>query len=363
MRTMLWTMLLFAGLMPVAAQHTTSPASEGYEYASNLLEKAVSAQECIGIAAGISVNGALKWQEGAGFSDLENSLAFEAATLTRIASITKPMTAIAIMQLFEEGKLDLDVPIQTYLPAFPVKQEGKMTIRQLLQHASGLGGYQSDKEQENEKNYPTLADAVAIFQDRDLISEPGKAFNYSTYGYVVLGLIIEKVSGQSYEAYLQTNIWDKAGMTQTGIEYADKRITNQATTYHRNSKGKIKAVKPTNLSDRIPGGGVYSCATDLLKFGDAVLNNRLISARTLNLMLEDPQLKKEGNAYGFGWYLYGENPKYGNVFGHNGTQTGASAFLMLLPDQKTAIAVLSNTSGAMQRVSDIAVKLFDVVGN
>jgi len=360
---MLWAILVFAWLMPVAAQETTYPASEGNTYARDLLEKAVSEQEVIGIAAGISINGALKWQDGAGFSDLQNNLVFEASTLTRIASITKPMTAIAIMQLFEQGKLDLEAPIQTYLPAFPVKQEGKMTIRQLLQHASGLGGYKSDKEQENEKNYPSLADAVAIFQDRDLISEPGKAFNYTTYGYVVLGLIIEKVSGQSYEAYLQTNIWDKAGMAHTGIEYADKRIPSQATTYHKNSKGKIKEVKPTNLSDRIPGGGVYSCVTDLLKFGDAVLNNSLISARTLNLMLEDPQLKKEGNAYGFGWYLYGENPKYGNVFGHNGAQTGASTFLMLLPDQKTAIAVLSNTSGAMQRVSDIAVKLFDVAGN
>jgi CubicO group peptidase (beta-lactamase class C family) len=326
----------------------------------NLLEKAVEENQCVGIAAGFSVDGEVKWMEGAGFSDLDDKIAFDGSTISRLASITKSMTAIAIMQLYELGLVDLDQPIQTYVPTFPIKKEGNITIRQLLQHSSGLGGYQSDRERENETNYPTLADAIAVFRDRDLISLPGKEFHYSTYGYVLLGLIIEEVSGVTYEQYLRANIWDKVGMNQTGIEQPGKFVKNKAEIYHRNSKGKIKKAEVTDLSDRIPGGGIYSTVSDMLKFGHAVLANTLINAETLQMMIQIPELKGEGNPYGFGWYLYGVNPTYGNVFGHNGAQTGASTFLMLLPEQKTVIVVLSNTSGAMQEVTNITIGLFDV---
>jgi CubicO group peptidase (beta-lactamase class C family) len=328
--------------------------------ASDLIENAVKENQTIGIVAGFSRNGQIKWQQGAGYMDLENKTVFDTTTKTRIASITKPMTAIAIMQLYENGLLKLDEPIQTYLPTFPKKKEGDITIRQLLQHSSGLDGYRNTSEQENKINYPGLDDAVSLFKDRDLIATPGQTFHYTTYGYVVLGLIIERVSGMSYAAYLQANIWDKVQMKNTGIEYFNSVVPKKTMIYHRNSKGKIKGAAQTNLSDRIPGGGVYSTVTDMLRFGDAIVNNSLIKASTFKMMTENPNLKTEGNGYGFGWYLYGENPNYGNVYGHNGTQTGASTFLMLLPEQKTTIVVLSNTSGAIQTVSDITIKLFDI---
>ncbi len=328
--------------------------------ADDLIESAIIEHHSIGIAAGFSINGDIKWQQGAGYMDLENNTVFQTTTKTRIASIAKPMTAIAIMQLYEQGKLKLDEPIQTYLPTFPKKKEGDITIRHLLQHSSGIGGYKNNKEQENNINYPNLTDAVSLFKDRDLISIPGQAFNYTSYGYVVLGLIIEKVSGMSYESFLQSYIWDKAQMTNTGIEYYDIDIPNKSMIYHKDSKGKIKKAKQNNLSDRIPGGGIYSSLNDLLKFGDAILHFSLIKESTFKMMVEDPNIKTQGNGYGFGLYLYGENPNYGNVYGHNGTQTGASTFMMLLPKQQTTIVVLSNTSGAMQIVSDITIKLFDI---
>lgn len=328
--------------------------------ARDLITSSVKENQTVGIVAGFSVQGEIKWQAGAGYSDLEGKKLFDISTKTRIASISKSMTAVAIMQLYEQNKIELDKPIQTYLPTFPKNDKGDITIRQLLQHSSGLDGYKNNKEQENKVDYASLADAVSIFQDRELISVPGQAFNYTTYGYVALGLIIENVSGLSYEKYMQTNIWDKAQMTSTGIEYFNKTIPNKAEIYHRNSKGKISKAEQTNLSDRIPGGGIYSTVTDMLKFGDAVLNNYLLKESTFEMMVENPNLKTQGSGYGFGWYLYGENPTYGNVYGHTGTQTGATTFLMLLPQQKTSIVVLSNTSGSIQRVSDITIKLFDI---
>jgi CubicO group peptidase (beta-lactamase class C family) len=300
------------------------------------------------------------WKGGAGYADLEGKIEFASTTRSRLASITKSMTAIAIMQLYESKKLELDEPIQTYIPEFPLKVEGTMTIRHLLQHSSGLDGYQSDQERENKINYGSLAEAVAIFQDRDLISIPGQEFHYSTYGYVLLGLVIEKISGLTYTEYLQKNIWDKAAMTETGIEQTGESAKNKSEIYHRNSRGKIKKADVTNLSDRVPGGAVYSSVSDVLKFGNAILANTLIKAETFQMMVELPDLKYDGNAYGFGWYLYGENPKYGKVVGHNGAQTGASTFLMLLPAEKTVIVVLSNTSGAMQEVTNITISLFDI---
>lgn len=328
--------------------------------ADNLLKKVVKENQSIGIVAGFSINGDIKWQNAAGFSDVESEFTFDTLTKTRIASISKVMTAIAIMQLYEQGKLKLDDTIQTYLPAFPRKKEGEITIRHLLQHSSGIDGYKNNKEQENKINYPTLSDAVAIFKDRDLVATPGQSFHYTTYGYVALGQIIEMISGMSYEAYLQTNIWDKAQMTNTGIEYIDRVISHKSMMYHKNSKGTIISTEQTNLSDRIPGGGVYSTVTDMLRFGDAILNFSLIKESTFKLMVEAPNLKMQGNGYGLGLYLYGENPNYGNVYGHNGTQTGASTFLMLLPKQMATIVVLSNTSGAIQAVTDITIKLFDI---
>lgn len=331
--------------------------------ANTLIQAAVSEGQTVGIAAGFSMDGEIRWCAGAGHSDLANGLAFDTTTTTRIASITKAMTAVAIMQLVEQGRLDLDVPVQTYLPDFPKKKKGDITLRQLLRHTAGVGGYKNNREQENTTHYASLADAVALFKDRDLMAPPGEAFHYSTYGYVLLGHVIEKVSGMPYGDYLKTYIWDPAGMASTGIEPGGQRMRNGSQLYHKDAKERITPAERTNLSDRVPGGGVYSTAGDLLRFGDAVLDERLITGATFRMMLEDPKLKTGGNGYGLGWYLYGENPLHGNVVGHNGAQTGASTFLMLLPDRKTTVVVLSNTSGAMRTVTDITIKLFDVAAS
>lgn len=337
-------------------------AQAGWERtAKQLLAEAVASEQCVGIAAGFITRDGSYWMDGAGLRDQKNEASFTTRTLTRIASISKSMTAVAVLQLYEQGLLDLDAPIQTYLPDFPKKAAGEITIRHLLQHSSGIDAYRSNRERENKQHYEDLEAAVRIFQDRDLVHRPGTDFHYTTYGYVLLGLIIERVSGLTYPAYMRRHIWQPAGMEYTGVEVAGEQISEKSALYHLRSGKKLKSVTPTDLSDRIPGGGIYSTVSDLLKFGKALLSGQLIQPDTRALMWQDPALKGEGNGYGMGWYLYSDNPALGPVFGHNGAQTGASTFLMLLPEQETAIAVLSNTSGAMQTVSDITVRLLEVV--
>lgn len=342
--------------LQLPAQVSRSTYADYGSLAQAMVDEPFAAGTFTGAAAGFAIDGELVWQYAVGHSDASSNEAFLPSTRTRIASIAKPMTAIAIMQLMERGVLDLDVPIQIYLPEFPVKKEGVITTRQLLQHTAGIGEYASAKERENQVHYPTLLDAIDIFKDRDLISVPGAAFHYSTYGYVVLGAIVEKVSGQTFNAYMQSRIWDVAEMLDTGVE-TDRE--GHAALFNSYGKGNISEAQITDLSDRIPGGGFYSTSTDLLKFGNAVLDGSLISSESLAVMLKDPGVKTDGNGYGLGWYLFGENPKYGNVFGHNGSQTGASTFLMLLPEQHTVIAVVSNTSNALPAVTKVTMGLFD----
>ena len=326
----------------------------------SLLNAAVAEGYCVGISSGFSIDGEIVWQGSAGELDLSNHTEFLPSTLNRIASIAKPITAIAILQLYEKEKIDLDASVQTYLPDFPVKSEGAITIRHLLNHTSGIGAYKSNKERENQKHFETLEEAIRVFEARDLLSIPGESYAYTTYGYVVLGRVIEVVSGLEYGTYVQNFIFEPLKMNHTGVEISGKNYAHKSNLYHRNSKGKISKAEQHDLSNRVPGGGFFSTVPDMLKFGDAILNHTLISKTTSDMMFANTGIKKEGNGYGLGWYLYGENPLYGPVYGHNGAQTGASTFLMLLPDQSTSIVVLSNTSGAMQQVSDITIKLFSV---
>ena len=329
--------------------------------AVSLLDLAIEEEAVIGIAAGYAKNDTV-WDYSAGFSNEDTQEAFSTTTLTRLASIAKPMTAIAILQLLEKGKLNLDSPIQEYLSDFPIKPEGDITIRHLLNHSSGIAAYKNEEEIENQVEYESIEAALAIFKDRELIATPGTAFNYTTYGYVVLGRIIEVVSGQNYETYMQENIWDIVGMTNTKVERTNESYDNKSELYQRNDKGEIKLATANNLSDRIPGGGIISTLEDLMKFGNGLLNNDFISKESLDLMLEIPDVENSGIPYGLGLYLYDTIPDYGAVYGHGGGQTGASTIFMVSPEQNFFIVVLTNTSLASDEVAKIISKLYEIAG-
>ena len=335
----------------------------GQEKGQKLLDNAIANGQFAGVSGGTISNGIITWTGGAGYANVEDKTAFTPQSVSRIASIAKPMTAIAIMQLVERGHIQLDDKVNLYIPAFTKVELQTITIRHILQHSSGLGAYQSNKERNSYTNYATLEEALQVFIHRELEFTPGNDFGYTTYGYVVLGMIIEKVTGVSYEDFLKKNIWEVADMQHTSVEKFGIAVENKTKMYHQKKPGKIKTVKQTNLSDRIPGGGVQSTVEDLLKFGNAVLDGSLIKKETLEQMIIDTGLKKEGNGYGMGWYLYGENPTHGNVFGHNGGQLGSISVLLLLPEQNSAVSVLSSTSGGMQEIFRIAIDLFDVAAS
>lgn len=319
--------------------------------ADELLEDCITIGEMAGVVAGFSQHGETLWAGGSGYANIENKQEANIDMVHRIASISKPMTAIAILQLFEQGKLNIDDPVSKHLSYFPKHKKGIITIGHLLNHASGMKAYKNRKEAFPTVNYPTLKDAIEVFQNRNLAFEPGTSYAYTTYGYVVLGAIIEKVSGKSYRDYMKENIWIPAGMPNTDVEVYGETYANKASLYKLTEEWTIEADEQTNLSVKVPGGGIQSTVRDLLNFGQAVLDHKLIKPSTFDLMVTSSGLKKQGNPYGFGWFIYGdENHRSGRIIGHSGSQSGTSTQLMIFLDRKAVEVIVSNTSGAYGRL-------------
>jgi CubicO group peptidase (beta-lactamase class C family) len=173
--------------------------------------------------------------------------------------------------------------------------------------------------------------------------------------------VVEKVTGGTFEAYMQENIWDKAEMTNTGVVKFGIVVEGQSELYARNNgKGKAKLAEENNLSNRIPAGGFYTTAGDMLKFGNAVLNYTFVKESTLDLMRQHHSLEKENNAYGFGWFLYASKPNEGKIIGHPGAQTGNTSFLFIVPSRKAVSIILANTSRAQSSVDPIANELLNL---
>ncbi len=333
--------------------------SELESKANEKINEHMASNNFLGVTAGLYLENCGTYLSGAGFTDKGDLKRANSNMLGRIASITKPMTAIAIMQLYEKGILDLDEPIQTYLKEFPKKVEGDITIRRLLKHTSGISHYSSKWDALSFTHYATLADALDAFKDRDLEFEPGTQYMYSSYGYTVLGAIIEKVTQMSYGEYMQKNIWDIAGMSNTSLEEEDQKYNDKSRLYIKVNSTFIKSPK-TDLSIIYSAGGVQSTVEDLLKFGKAVLHNKLIERTTLEMMINatDEMAPAIGDdPYGFGWAVY-DDPKYGKIIQHSGTQPGTSSFFSIYLDYKIVTAVLSNSFGSRQNAfylsSDIA---------
>lgn len=310
----------------------------------SLVDGAISRTDFIGVSAGVYKQGCGSWLGAAGFKSKSDQKRPDINTVFRTASIAKPMTAVAIMQLYERDLIDLDVAIQNYLPEFPVKPEGDITIRHLLKHTSGIKHYSSMWDGISFTNYNSLVEALDEFKDRPLSFAPGTGYEYTTYGYTILGAVIEKVSGTTYQDFMKHNIFIPIGMKNTDLEEAGKEYTNKADLYIKLGSTFIRAPK-TDLSVKYPGGGFHTTAEDLLKFGKAIIEHQLIDSTTLDLMVTSTESVKKGTPYGFGWFVY-EHDSKGTILMHGGSQSGTSSEFNLMLDHGIVSASLANNFGS-----------------
>ena len=268
-------------------------------------------------------------------------------TKFNIASITKTFTAVAILQLYDEGKIDLNIPIGKYLKEYPnEKIRNSATISQLLTHTAGLPNFYVTNFLDRCKfDFKEVKDFLPLFENEQLLAEPGEEYNYDAAGYVLLGLIIEEVTGSSYYDYLEENIFEKAEMSNTGAYNVDAIIENKANGY--TFAGDTTKPLKNNifyLSKASPGGFHYSTVEDLFKFNKALFNNKLINQKTLNLMIQ-PRVKGYNTHLGFGIDV---DQRYNEIIlGHSGGWYGISGEIIYLPKSDYTITILSNVDSSM----------------
>jgi len=326
-----------------------------------LLNSTIKSGRLLGVTTGIYSKRCGSWLSSAGYLTKSGEQVPNKSSLFRIASISKSMTAVAILQLLEKGIIDLDTPIQEYLPEFPKKAKGEITIRQILKHRGGIPHYKSKFGIFNFTHYANSIEALDKFKDRDLLYKPGTGFKYSSFGYVILGAIIEKVTGQSYQDYMEKNIWKPANMTSTSIEKSDNTYDNKAGLYIKLGNTFIRVPK-NDLSYMQSGGGIQSTAHDLLKFGQAILDYKLITPSTTELMIMLSTDKKDEIEYTYGWDSK-VSSKDGRIIEHNGTQIGASSYLRIYFDKKIVVATLSNSLSTSEPVKNLSLNLAETFMN
>lgn len=303
-----------------------------------MVAKQMAADHTTGLAIALMVGDSV-WARAFGFADVENRTPMKPESSFRLASVTKPMTAIGVLQLVEQGKIVLDAEIQTYVPYFPRKKH-PVTVRQLLGHLGGIPHYKNPERELHIKDHKNTREAIAIFEDYDLVAEPGTRYSYSTYGYNLLGAAIEGASGQAYGDYMREHVWGPLGMNDTRLDDPRDVIPNRVRGYEW-TDGRLRNSEFVDISSRFAGGGTRATVLDLVKFGRGFMDGKLLSAASMAQMTQRMTLR-DGHYtdYGLGWGVDPLNGHY--VISHSGGQNETRTLLFVFPARRVVIAAATN---------------------
>jgi serine beta-lactamase-like protein LACTB, mitochondrial len=341
--------MLFAWTSAAAQAPAAAPSTEEAARIDSAIRAFLSKARVPSLSVAVVADGRIRFQRAYGVADLENSVPATPSTVYRIASTTKPVTAVAAMQLAEKGLLDLDAPVQKYVPSFPVKSS-PITARHLLANTSGIRNYKRG-ESERTDHYDSLTDALKIFQDDPLEHAPGEKFSYTTFGYTLLGAVVESACGKPFRDCLRERIFDPAGMRHTQPDDVRALVPNRARGYQPAVYGRFDGpVVNSRLMDssyKLPGGGLLSTAEDMARFAIALLDGVLIETKTLAQMSRN-QKAADGKetGYGYGWYVGKREgrPPDGSIW-HGGVQSGFTSEFWILPEKRFAAVLLANLEG------------------
>lgn len=300
-------------------------------------------------AALVARNGEPLFAKGYGYAEIATKLPISDQTVFLIGSVTKQFTATAIMQLVEQGRIALDSPLTAYLRDYPAETGNRVTIRHLLNHTSGIPSYTGLPQMLTERFKPVTPESLlALFHKLPLEFEPGTKWNYSNSGYVLLGMIIEKVSGESYPSYLRQHIFDKLGMNESGYFDPHHPPARMSAGHMLDSLGNLQSVPYVDMSWPLAAGGLYSTVHDLAKWDKGMIDGALLNHTSLAQMMT-PGLQK----YGFGLMI---DSLFDRLWvSHGGDIDGFTCEVARYPDDSLCVIVLSNNGST--RVQSIAVAL------
>ncbi len=278
------------------------------------------------------------FSKGYGFANLEWDIPNSPSTKFRLGSVTKQFTAASILLLEERGKLNVNDPVKKYLPDAPAAWD-KITIFHLLTHTSGIPNFTSFPDYPKLEPFATTAEQlVARFRDNPLDFQPGEKWSYSNSGYVLLGYLVEKISGETYAAFVRDNIFKPLGMNDSGYDSNSAIISQRASGYVRAGNG-FENAGFINMTVPHAAGALYSTTGDLLKWEQALWGGKLLQPASLAKMT-----KPFKDNYAFGLMI---NTSAGHpLISHGGGIEGFNTELEYYPDDKLTVIVLGNVNGA-----------------
>jgi D-alanyl-D-alanine carboxypeptidase len=353
-----------AGMLMALAAPTLSAAKTAGRWApvESAARKMIADRLVPGLQICVRRHGAVAFSRGFGLADIETSTPMAPSTVCRIGSVSKQFTAAGILLLVQDGKLSLDDPLSRFLPDFPNAE--RLTIRRLLSHTAGLGNYTETTPPElvwqasrTDRDTAQMLEMMRAIGAK-LLFEPGTNYRYSNTGFVLLGVVIEKVSGGSYRDFLQMRLFTPLGLSHTAVDDAAEIVPNRAAGYTDDPKAASGFDNASFTSMTYPGGAgaLRSTCEDLCAWHAALLGGKALQPATLKAMLtpitlNDGALPMQPNRkgektpvrYGFG---IGVNPVDGRAsVSHGGSIQGFGSFLETLPAEQVTMALIINTDG------------------
>lgn len=329
----------------VMAQPAVSPrpielTPEKIRQLEQVITAKMTALSIPGMTAAIGIGRDVKWTAAYGMADLENLVPMKTTTVLRLASISKPITAVAAMQLVESGRMSFDAEVQRYVPSFPMKP-WPLRIRHLMTHQGGIRHYQGEEQGLTRYYGSNVLKSLEIFDRDPLLFEPGTKTSYTTYGFNLLGAAVEAAAGMSFTDYVREKIWKPARMNTIDVDDTYRMIPGRSRGYRLNPDKLLTNCGLADTSNKIPGGGLISRAEDLVKFAMAVNNGILLRKDTVAFMFAQQKYKDgtmSGRGLGWALELMADVPGVG----HTGGQQGVTTHLVLFPAQGLSIALMAN---------------------
>lgn len=311
------------------------------EAVDRLIHEVMTDQQIPGVSLGLVRENRIVYVTGYGFSHRPSRPA-TADTVFRLASISKTFTAVAALQLAERETLDLDAPVQRYVPTFPAKR-WPVSTRQLLGHLGGIRHYRG-RERFSTTHYTDILAPLSIFQADPLAHQPGTKYLYSTYGYNLVGAVVEAAVQERFTEYVRRYVFIASGMRGAQVDDPTTVIPKLAAGYDPVAGGGVTEAPAFDATNKIPGGGFVATAEDMSQYAVAVMTDRLLRPATKDAMWTR-QATKDGTTtgYGLGWML---GQWAGQLTAaHSGGQPGVTTLFFLVPARGCAVIVLTNRGG------------------
>lgn len=313
-----------------------------------------------GASVAVGVKGKLVWSAGYGLANVEHQVPVTPLTRFRVGSVAKAMTAVAMGQLYEQGKLDLDAPISRYLPALADKPVADVTTRALASHRAGVRHYREDgSDYLVTRHFDTVFEGLSLFVDDPLIAAPWQQFTYTSHGYNLLSAVLESAAKTDYLSMMRKQIFAPMLLQHTVADQVSQVIQHRSAPYQLGQNNQVQNAPFTDNSYKWAGGGYVSTPEDLVRFGYGVLNDEVISAETRALLWTQPELPDGSVAeqdYGLGWFLYApredETARLSWV-GHGGGSVGGNTLFQIQPEKQIVVAVVCNLTGCLRANPDI----------